>query len=1282
MSNSDSSPPASPIQTEKVPRQIGKYKLIRKLGAGGMGAVFLAQDQKTNRSVALKVLPREKAANDTLVKRFRSEAQSAANLEHENIVRVYEADEAEGYLYIALEYVDGTDVNCVLRKRERMPVKRSIEVVRQVAQALQHAHEQGIVHRDIKPSNLMIRKDGVIKLTDMGLARSIDESDDTNITRAGTTVGTVDYMAPEQARNSRLADIRSDLYSLGCTWFQMLTGHPPFHLGSLTNKLQAHASASPPDPRDDNPDVPESIVIMIQRLMAKKPEDRYQTPQELLDDLQNAHLHRQAPSDHLFSALATAGDEGSNTDLSSPDAGTSPHEAASTPSSLRGSSKSARANQKHRSGENPLIPPRDDSRAGRKPTAESNDGSKPTDFLKYLVIAGVVIGVFIGIWYIVTSFASGLSPGGIAVGESQRHAAEELLENTAAPTPTVSAPQQRPVNPARTTPEKTNPAEVRSATLTWPERPAPSAELSKTPLLNPELELTVPQWAQVVPMADEIEKLFADWKPHVVTVGRWQNKIGSHPSLNAAFEASDSGNLWIQLIGPGPFVLNPVQLKDRNLILSSDDTATEPIVVCLSNPENSTDHFLSMNNGSLLLASVNFVSAAHQFAAEKPASLISLTRGDLFVRDVSMTLYGQRSAPTTAVRLRGEPDDESARILIDRTLIRGAWTAFQTQQNRFTALLVNSLLLSDGVPSISLAEQPSASASSEAQLDPKSRWLRILQSTIASSGSIISVRTGDAAAEPTPVTTDVQYSILSAASEAPDAMLSLNGWPLVAGKTVNLHWLQHQSLIAGWKSLISSRDSAFVPVSDLRSWNSFWNTTLSESEFLADRLPVPQPIGSSSVDPEQWRWSENAPSANQLAGCPAGSIRISGREQQTIASALTQLDESRPVTFSQQPVETIELDLDRTNLQQRLNQQDWKSGTRFLLSGTKPNQMLPVVIDGRSLTLEMAPDQPDSFRIEPRGSQSKPLIAVSNGSLRLKNMRLKIPNRTRDPSPIWAVSVANGSLLIEDSLLEGPYLANKNHRGMIHWETGRDGRSLRPGLPYRHLCSLQSSYVTTLGTTVSLQPLQGIVNLRNTTLAAEGSAISLDLTSGRGSATLDFKKSTFTGSEAIVSIAGTPLEQPVPAANFIIRECVFAAPLPGAPKELQPTLLEASTSWIDRRQLLWWERANAYSRDLTCFLRPADGVSKPSTIDDWKLAWGMENVQKPLNTADGVLLKEDYPVRTSLPPEFFQLDEKSRALSWGADGSPVGATPAGYIFLLAKDNDKSEKKTPRPTSGF
>lgn len=291
-----------PVETNDVgdPKKIGKYEIVRKLGQGGMGAVFLARDVALRRDVALKVLPKDKAENPTLVRRFQAEAQAAAKLRHDNIVAVYDSDMADGFCYIAMEFVDGKDLHEMVSRRGPVPVKRSIEIIKQVALALQHAYEHNIVHRDIKPSNLLVRRDGVVKLTDLGLARSVDDSIETGITRAGTTVGTVDYMAPEQGRSSKAADIRSDLYSLGCTWYYMLTGQPPFPDGSLTNKLQAHAIKPPPDPRTLNENVSDGLVAVIHQLMAKKPESRYQTPKELVDDLNTASLTRNAIAREIF----------------------------------------------------------------------------------------------------------------------------------------------------------------------------------------------------------------------------------------------------------------------------------------------------------------------------------------------------------------------------------------------------------------------------------------------------------------------------------------------------------------------------------------------------------------------------------------------------------------------------------------------------------------------------------------------------------------------------------------------------------------------------------------------------------------------------------------------------------------------------------------------------------------------------------------------------------------------------------------------------------------------
>ncbi|MEX1230572.1 MAG: protein kinase [Planctomycetaceae bacterium] len=297
------------LSSEFKKNRLGKYEIKKKIGAGGMGAVYLAVDVELNRTVALKILPREKAQNPTLVKRFKAEGQAAALLRHENIVTVYEAGEADGYLYLALEYVEGTDVHNLIAKRGILPVKRTIEMIRQLTRALEHAYERNIVHRDLKPSNFLIKRDGTVKLTDMGLARSIDETTETGITRAGTTVGTVDYMSPEQARDSKAADVRSDIYSLGCSWYQMLTGEAPFSEGSLTNKLAAHATKPAPDPREKNEAVPEGVVAVIRKMMAKNPKDRYQTPAELLEDLDNKALTRGAVSNNVLAALAGADGE-------------------------------------------------------------------------------------------------------------------------------------------------------------------------------------------------------------------------------------------------------------------------------------------------------------------------------------------------------------------------------------------------------------------------------------------------------------------------------------------------------------------------------------------------------------------------------------------------------------------------------------------------------------------------------------------------------------------------------------------------------------------------------------------------------------------------------------------------------------------------------------------------------------------------------------------------------------------------------------------------------------
>jgi serine/threonine protein kinase len=267
---------------------LGKYRVVGHIASGAMGAVYRAQDPDSGQEVALKVLlPELIAGKPAALERFRREAQLGQRLRHENIVSLYKFDEHGGCHFLVMEMVDGHNLLEHITRHGRLDPAESRLLLTQVAQALDHAHRQGLVHRDVKPANVLLtQKDGQVlaKLADFGLARETREAD-FRLTREGSTVGTVDYMAPEQARNSSAADIRSDIYSLGCTLFHMLAGVPPFNEGTLTERIYKHADTEPPDVRTYNSEVPPELVAMLRRMLAKKPRDRYQTPEELLNDL-------------------------------------------------------------------------------------------------------------------------------------------------------------------------------------------------------------------------------------------------------------------------------------------------------------------------------------------------------------------------------------------------------------------------------------------------------------------------------------------------------------------------------------------------------------------------------------------------------------------------------------------------------------------------------------------------------------------------------------------------------------------------------------------------------------------------------------------------------------------------------------------------------------------------------------------------------------------------------------------------------------------------------------
>lgn len=265
--------------------RLGHFQLETFVGGGGMGAVFRAKDLKLDRVVAVKILSKDRTDDDT-VRRFQNEAQSAARLDHPNIARVYYVGEDQGWNYIVFEYIEGLNIRDLVEQRGPLPIDEVLQYVLQVAEALDHASRRDVVHRDIKPSNVLVMPDGRAKLVDMGLARLHQvEATNADLTATGVTLGTFDYISPEQARDPRSADVRSDLYSLGCTMYYMLTGQPPFPGGTVLQKLLSHSSDPPPDVRTFRPDLGEETSLVLERLLAKQPAHRYQTPSELIGAL-------------------------------------------------------------------------------------------------------------------------------------------------------------------------------------------------------------------------------------------------------------------------------------------------------------------------------------------------------------------------------------------------------------------------------------------------------------------------------------------------------------------------------------------------------------------------------------------------------------------------------------------------------------------------------------------------------------------------------------------------------------------------------------------------------------------------------------------------------------------------------------------------------------------------------------------------------------------------------------------------------------------------------------
>lgn len=661
----------------------GGCKILDRIGAGGMGKVYLAEQLKLGRKVALKVLTEEHAEDAGYIARFQREARAAAALKHPNVVQVYDVGQDGDTHFIIMELVEGTNLQQKIKNEGPLPVEQSVEIIEQVARGLQHAHEHGIVHRDIKPSNLVLtppvsppvpgREVGEAKILDLGLARKFDAGE--SLTQEGHGLGTPDYMAPEQFRDAHSADIRSDIYSLGCTWYCLLAGRPPFADRDRAAKALAHLGELPEPIQNVVPAVPESIANMIETMMAKESDDRYQSPAELLADIQ---LWRTTGTARATAATRTWQESG---------------ERRSAPAtSSRGSSHQALAPAEAESSET-LV---------RRPAT-----SVPMT-LVYLVpvMAALVLGgVYMGLRYlqnqspaVIYQDADNASipertqagpPGSIAASVPSGQESESSETR-----PPHAAAQQEPTAAAANQPGSSSwAAQGEPAKTDSPESPSGSVtKTSNTGSKEPDSEL---------PRNDAPAKR----SPKVWRVGLGEGKLRD---LESAIEHADDGDR-IELSHPRPLDVNPLKFQGKRLSLVAA-ARERPIVVWNLPAEPQTGRGLwQIEQGGLTIEGIDFyVDLTKRNTADTELVLFELIESDLRLIDGSITVMSGAvvsRSPVTAIKLVGEhPWDPKGRgeppppvqVEIRNSLFRGLQTAVYLDSRQAIVRLENSITCGPG----------------------------------------------------------------------------------------------------------------------------------------------------------------------------------------------------------------------------------------------------------------------------------------------------------------------------------------------------------------------------------------------------------------------------------------------------------------------------------------------------------------------------------------------------------------------------------------------------------
>jgi serine/threonine-protein kinase len=1261
---------------------VGRYEIRQRVGAGGMGTVYRAVHLDLGREVALKVLPPDLAAQPEMLRRFKHEAQHAARLRHDNIVTLYEIGEASGTHFLAMEFIEGINLHEHIERQGRLDPEEARMLTIQAARALAAAQEQNIVHRDIKPSNfLLTQRDGrpFVKLTDFGLARNIDSAD-FKVTKTGTTVGTVDYIAPEQARNSHAADVRSDIYALGCTLYHMLAGAPPFPEGDMTERLLRHLEVVPADIRQHNPKVPPGLAVVLKRMLEKKPADRYQTPAELLKDLE--HLPSGGPPltpRELLEALAQSAEEKPRKKPTSAAGRTTRPEIEMTQPIGPVPPSGPLPRLRYRKSDAPL--PRERPNRPRPTPVASRSGAP-------LVIEGWKPWIIIGAIVLVVG-SVGLA---LALGVGAGNLNKSPLVATSPPPDTGPDPADRSrqanTDKAKPPPDPPKPGPEPPVDPAGKPPVKPGGDPAQRPPIAPQAELP-PVFQPPPEVVASLGQEFAGLRPmppgpaspppvnpvpgqsgpktasDIRVVSRWHvnEKNGSYASLAAACAAAPAGQTTIiEIQDNGPLIEPAVAVSGRSLVVRAGK-GYRPLIAWKL-PAAEADFFLSVAQGNLTLQDLDLVVKCSDAGVADLSGFIRLTGGQMHAEGCTMSVAGRQRSPFAVVKLE-ENAGVPCSCRLDRCYLRGAEvTALAVQAAPAQVVLDGCLLAGGDRPLLDLAGKRSAVATT----------VRIARSTLVAGQNLARVRpagTGDKE----PNVEWVFWDTLLARFGNPGGgkLLALDEG---AGRA-NMKWRAVNCLYAGWQMLLSHGATSLSP-GELSDWRKLWN--YDQGDAVADQTwPALLPPDPCDTPAAAFRASGThagyaSSSGKGALGCDVALLPAAREtwQWQTYdrfvpppleTPAADQVPDIPPSADGAYAGETLNLADVNLGVHLAEVQQKHRLAPRVVLHLTGKGEVRtnPIHIKGSTLVLYFPPYRTEAERLvlAPRNAGDRDaLIEVEDAGCELINGGIQFDEVRNLSMPAYLLKVHGGDLRLTNCRLQGPLgQVPQDYRGLIHFQGSGE-----TALTRARECIVATSVL--LSGRIGLHALGAgtRVRLQQCVVVAGTDAFRLDPSPTAGArlnAQCLLEHNTVAARQAVVRLGDASTWAP-PVEPILVQahENLFQNPFAAGPSA--PGMLVGEGEALDHGLLIWQGDGNGYDNRLQDAAPPGglQAGSTPWRYAAWKELWGPNGDRRPVACAmPARSLDLNSPDLSCLAlPE---SRPKSRTPSPGADLEQLGITVKG-----------------------